>query len=91
MEKEVFYQVLCPLLFLTLANFLQQQLTYEWLVDQYKKKCVKQGSRADGCSTNELVRQFKHRLKIGIQLAIAAGLGAMIQAAGQPWAGIGSA
>ena len=63
----------------------------EWLVDQYKKKCVKQGSRADGCSTNELVRQFKHRLKIGIQLAIAAGLGAMIQAAGQPWAGIGSA
>ena len=63
----------------------------DWLVDQFRKRCAKQGSRADGCSTNDLLRQFKHRLKIGIQLAIASGLGAMIQAAGQPWAGIGSA
>ena len=63
----------------------------EWLVDQYRKKCAKQGSRADGYTTCVLVKQFRHKLKIGVQLAIAAGLGSMIQSAGQPWAGIGPA
>ena len=63
----------------------------EWLVDQYKKKCATQGSRADGYTTCVLVKQFRHKLKIGVQLAIAAGLGSMIQTAGQPWVGIGPA
>ena len=48
------------------------------------------GRRADGLSTSELVRQFRHRFKVGAQLAIAAGLGAMIQGAGQPWGGLGA-
>ena len=57
----------------------------EWLVDQYRRRCVKIGHRSDGCSVQELVQQFRHKLKIGVQLAIAAGLGNMVQAAGQPW------
>ena len=61
----------------------------EWLVNQFCIRCVKLGRRADGCSTDDLVRQFRHRFKIGIQMAVASGLGAMILAAGQPWGGIG--
>jgi len=56
-----------------------------------KKKYAKEKSRADGCSTSDLVRQFRHKFKIDIQFAIAAGLGAMIQVAGQPWGDLGSA
>ena len=57
----------------------------EWLVDQYRHRTAKLGPRSDGCATEQLVRQFRHKLKIGIQLAIAAGMGNMVQAAGQPW------
>jgi hypothetical protein len=63
----------------------------EWIVEQYRRKCAKDKSRPDGCSTSDLVRQFRHKFKIDIQFAIAAGLGAMIQAAGQPWGDLGSA
>ena len=63
----------------------------EWIVEQYRRKCAKEKSRADGCSTSDLVRQFRHKFKIDIQFAIAAGLGAMIQVAGQPWGDLGSA
>ena len=62
----------------------------EWIVEQYRHKCSKLAPHADGCSTSELVRKFRHRFKIGIQMAMAAGLGAMIQAAGQPWGGLGA-
>ncbi len=62
----------------------------EWIVEQYRRKCSKE-KRLDGCSTSDLVRQFRHKFKCGIQLAIAAGLGAMIQAAGQPWGNLGPA
>ncbi len=62
----------------------------EWIVEQYRRKCAKDKSRADGCSTSDLVRQFRHKFKTDIQFAIAAGLGAMIQAAGQPWGDLGS-
>jgi hypothetical protein len=62
----------------------------EWLVDQYRRKLLKYGARADGCSTADLVRTFRHKFKTGIQLAMAAGIGAMIQAAGQPWGGLGA-
>ena len=62
----------------------------EWIVEQFRRKCVKQGARANGTSTSDLVRQFRHKFKVGIQFAMAAGLGAMIQAAGQPWGGLGA-
>jgi hypothetical protein len=62
----------------------------EWIVDQFRRKCIKHGTRADGCSTLELVRQFRHKFKVSVQFAMAAGLGAMIQAAGQPWGGLGA-
>ena len=63
----------------------------EWIVEQYRRKCAKDKARKDGCSTADLVRQFRHKFKVDIQFAIAAGLGAMIQAAGQPWGDLGSA
>jgi len=61
----------------------------EWLVDQFRLKCAKEGRRSDGCTTADLVREFRHKLKVAVQLAVAAGLGAMICAAGQPWQGLG--
>ena len=67
----------------------------EWLVNQYRQRCIKQSKhsrRSDGCSTEDLVQRFRHKLKIGVQFAVASGLGNMIQAAGQPWgAGLGPA
>ena len=62
----------------------------EWIVEQYRLKLKKQGRRDDGCSTSDLVRKFRHKFKVGIQLAIASGLGAMIHSAGQPWGGLGN-
>ena len=61
----------------------------EWIVEQFRKKCMKHGARADGCSTLDLVRKFRYKFKVAIQFAMAAGLGSMIQAAGQPWGGLG--
>jgi hypothetical protein len=61
----------------------------EWIVDQYKRACLKNGPRADGRTTTELVRIFRQRFRLKVQLAIAAGLGNMIQAAGQAWGGLG--
>ena len=63
----------------------------EWLVKQYRLKCSKEGRRADGCTTVELVRQFRHSLKMGVQMAVAAGLGTMMQFAGLAWRGLGPA
>jgi hypothetical protein len=57
----------------------------EWLVEQYRRKSLKSKDRSDGCTTTELVHRFRHKLKIGVQEAVAAGLGAMILSAGQPW------
>jgi hypothetical protein len=59
----------------------------EWLVEQYRRKVLKCKDRADGCTTSELVHRFRHKLKIGVQEAIAAGLGSMILSAGRPWGG----
>jgi endogenous inhibitor of DNA gyrase (YacG/DUF329 family) len=63
----------------------------EWLVEQYRVKCAKSSPRADGCLAADLVRTFRHDLKVNLQLAVAAGLGAMICAAGQSWRGLGPA
>ena len=63
----------------------------EWLVTQYKRKCSKDGRRSDGWTTAELARRFRHSLKMGVQTAVAAGIGTMIQTAGQSWRGLGPA
>ncbi len=63
----------------------------EWLVIQYKRKCVKEGRRRDGRTTTELVRDFRHRLKMAVQTAAAVGIGLMIQNAGVAWRGLGPA
>ena len=59
----------------------------EWLVNQFRLKCSRDGSQANGHSTADLVRSFRHRFKMSVQVAIAAGLGNMIQAAGHPCGG----
>ena len=59
----------------------------EWIVGQYRRKCVNQGKRSNGTSTDELVRRFRHRFKMTVQFAVAAGVGNMIQAAGHPRTG----
>ena len=62
----------------------------EWIVEQFRVRLKKQGRRDDGCSSSELVRQFRHKFKVGIQLGIASGLGAMIQTGGQHWGNLGA-
>ena len=54
----------------------------EWLVEAYRCK-IQQDSRTDGLTISRLVTDFRHRLKIAVQIALAAGLGVMIAAAGQ--------
>jgi len=39
----------------------------------------------DGRKPLELVREFKRKLNVSVQMAIAAGSGEMFHAAGQPW------
>jgi hypothetical protein len=60
----------------------------EWIVSQYRLKCCKEGRRSDGCTTVDRVRRFRHSLKMGVQTAVAAGLGTMIQFAGLSWRGL---
>lgn len=59
----------------------------EWLVNQFRLKCIRDGDQSNGHSTVDLVRSFRHRFKMAIQVAIAAGMGNMIQAAGHPQGG----
>ena len=54
----------------------------DWLVDQRRSLAA---ARADGLKPLDIVRVFKHKLRIGIQMAIAAGSGEMFYGAGQPW------
>ena len=57
----------------------------EWIVSTFAKKCEWEGQRADGCATADLTRNFRTRLKLDVQLAIASGLGGMLLTAGQPY------
>ena len=57
----------------------------EWLVTAYAKKCERDGARADGCSSADLIRSFRQKFKLNVQLAIASGLGGMLLTAGQPF------
>ena len=55
----------------------------EWLVTAYAKKCEREGARADGCNSTDMIRAFRQRFKLNVQLAIASGLGGMLLTAGQ--------
>jgi hypothetical protein len=57
----------------------------EWLVTAYAKKCEREGSRDDGCNAADMIRCFRQKFKLNVQLAIASGLGAMLLTAGQPF------
>lgn len=63
----------------------------DWLVDRFKAKCIRDGPRTDGMSTQDMIRAFRHKIKIGALLGIAAGFGSMLQAAGLPWGNLGPA
>ena len=41
----------------------------EWLVAAYGRNCERLGARSDGLSTAELVKSFRRRFKLNIQLA----------------------
>ena len=57
----------------------------EWLVNQFRVKCERAGDRADGCKTMDLTRDFRNRLRLGVQMAVAAGCGEMLCRAGRAW------
>ena len=57
----------------------------EWIVTAFAKKCEREGPRVDGCSSADLIRTFRQRFKLNVQLAIASGLGGMLLTAGQPF------
>jgi hypothetical protein len=57
----------------------------EWLVTTFAKKCEREGPRADGCANADMIRAFRQRFKLNVQLAIASGLGGMLLTAGQPF------
>ena len=57
----------------------------EWLVQQFRLKCEREGKRADGVSSLDRVRDFRRKLYTRIQFAVAAGCGEMMLRAGQAW------
>jgi hypothetical protein len=54
----------------------------EWIVSHYRRRCKLAGT-ADGVPTEEKVRRFRRQFRLGIQLALASGLGQMINFTGQ--------
>ena len=61
-------------------------LLLEWLVNQYRQKCSRESTRPDGFTTKELTADFRHRLIVDLQFAMAIGNGNMICKAGLPFA-----
>jgi hypothetical protein len=57
----------------------------EWIVAAFAKKCERDGARTDGCNNADLIRAFRQKFKLNVQLAIASGLGGMLLTAGQPF------
>jgi hypothetical protein len=57
----------------------------EWLVSAYAKKCEREGPRPDGCNAADLIRSFRQKFKINVQLDVASGFGGMLLTAGQPF------
>jgi hypothetical protein len=58
---------------------------HDWISDQFRLKCIKEGARADGCNAPELVNAFRRKLRARTLFAVAAGIGSMICNAGLPW------
>ena len=54
----------------------------EWLIAQYAAMIKLQSNRPDGLSTTDLVRSYRHRLETNIQIALANGIGLVINQAG---------
>ena len=54
-----------------------------WIVQAFRRKVTSEGHRDDGRTVPQLVASFRHRLKLGVHFALAAGIGGMIQAAGR--------
>jgi len=50
----------------------------EWLVAQYKAKCLRSAPRDDGLTTKELVSLFRKQLYLNIQMELANGVGLTI-------------
>ena len=57
----------------------------EWLVTAFAKKFERDGPRADGCASADLIRAFRQNFKLNVQLAVASGFGSMMLTAGQPF------
>ena len=57
----------------------------EWLVQQFRNKCERDGKQADGVSPLDRVRVFRRKLYTGVQFALASGCGEMLCRAGQAW------
>ena len=57
----------------------------EWIVEHYRRKIVLEPKRLDGCSPQSLIRDFRRRLKVSVQQALASGFDASLNATGLPW------
>jgi hypothetical protein len=57
----------------------------EWLVERFRKRIASAPPRLDGETPQALVRTFRHDLKIAVQVALAAGVGAVLNSAGHAW------
>ena len=52
------------------------------LQESFAQKCERDGARADGCIPADLIRSFRQKFKLDVQLAIASGLGGMLLTTG---------
>jgi hypothetical protein len=55
----------------------------EWIVGAYRRR-IANDPRTNGISDEQMTKDFRNGIKTGMQFAVAAGLGAMILAAGRP-------
>ena len=61
----------CP----TFTSFIVSDLSpaavelQEWIVTAFAKKCEREGSRADGCNSADLIRTFRQKFKLNVQLS----------------------
>jgi hypothetical protein len=56
----------------------------EWIVEHYRRSLTRDPQRLDGITIPQLVRDFRHELKMNVLFALVAGFGATLNAAGQP-------
>ena len=70
----------------SLFGTFSQDLTdlVEWLAKAYARKLQREGDRDDGCEAPRLTAQFRNRLNLRLQAAIARGTARMLLTAGLP-------